>query len=68
MAKKKAQTGFRNEEKKTLIDFKNSKLTVKRQCELIKLPRSTAYHTPVEYVPSQDEINIKNAIALFIIV
>ena len=62
MAKKKAQTGFRNEEKKALIEFKGSKLTVKRQCELIDLSRSTAYHTPVEHVPSQDEINIKNAI------
>jgi putative transposase len=45
-----------------LIDFKNSKLTVKRQCSLIGLARSTAYHVPVEAEPSQDEINIKNAI------
>lgn len=35
---------------------------MKRQCELVKLSRSTAYHIPVEHVPSQDEINIKNAI------
>ncbi len=62
MAKKKTQAGFRNKEKKALIDFKDSKLTVKRQCELLELPRSTAYHTPVEHVPSQDEIDIKNAI------
>lgn len=61
MVKKKAQAGFRNEEKKDLIEFKESRLTVKRQCELIGLPRSTAYHVPVEVIPSQDEINIKNA-------
>ncbi|ABR47781.1 integrase, catalytic region [Alkaliphilus metalliredigens QYMF] len=37
-------------------------MTVKKQCELIDLPRSTAYHKPVDVPPSQDEINIKNAI------
>lgn len=62
MVKKKAQTGFRNEEKKNLIDFHGSDLTVKHQCELIDLPRSTAYHKPIEVKPSQDEIDIKNAI------
>ena len=62
MVKKKAQAGFRNEEKKDLIEFKKSRLTVKRQCELIGLPRSTAYHVPVDVIPSQDEISIKNAI------
>lgn len=62
MAKKKTKTGFRNEEKKSLIDFIGSKLTVKHQCELIGLPRSTAYHKSVEYKPSQDEIDIKNTI------
>jgi putative transposase len=62
LVKKKAQSSYRNEEKKALIDFKNSKLTVKRQCSLIGLARSTAYHVPVEAEPSQDEINIKNAI------
>lgn len=62
MAKKKAQAGFRNEEKKGLIEFHGSKLTVKRQCELIGLPRSTAYYIPVENTPSQYEIDIKNAI------
>ena len=45
-----------------LIEFTNSKLTVKHQCELIGIPRSTAYHVEVELTPSQDEINIKNAI------
>lgn len=62
MVKKKARTGFTNEEKKSLIEFKDSKLTVKHQCELIDLPRSTAYHVPVEVQPSEDEINIKNVI------
>ena len=62
MVKKKAQTSFGNEEKKRLIEFTNSELTVKHQCELIALPRSTAYHKPVEFKPSQDEIDIKNAI------
>lgn len=62
MVKKKAQTSFRNEEKKALIEFKGSKLTVKHQCELIALPRSTAYHVPVDPIPSQDEIDIKNTI------
>lgn len=62
MVKKKAQTGFGNEEKKDLIDFYGSDLTVKHQCELIDLPRSTAYHKPVEIKPSQEEIDIKNAI------
>jgi len=62
LVKKKAQTSFGNEEKKRLIEFTNSELTVKHQCELIALPRSTAYHKPVEFKPSQDEIDIKNAI------
>jgi putative transposase len=29
---------------------------------LLKLPRSTAYHVPIEIQPSQDEVDIKNAI------
>ncbi|MFT9488441.1 DDE-type integrase/transposase/recombinase [Tepidibacillus infernus] len=45
-----------------MIDFEGSKLTIKRQCSLIGLARSTAYHVPVEVAPSQEEINIKNAI------
>lgn len=45
-----------------MIDWHNCKLTVKRQCELIGLSRSTAYHKPVEIKPSKDEIAIKNAI------
>lgn len=62
MVKKKAQTSFGNEEKKRLIDFIDSNLTVKHQCELIDLPRSTAYHKPIVIKPSQEEIDIKNAI------
>jgi putative transposase len=45
-----------------LIEWKNTQITIKHQCELLDLPRSTAYHTPVEIVPSGDEIAIKNAI------
>jgi putative transposase len=45
-----------------LIEFVKSKLTVKRQCELIGIARSTAYHVEVDPTPSQDEIDIKNAI------
>lgn len=45
-----------------MIDWNNCKLTVKRQCELIGLSRSTAYHKPVVIKPSKDEIAIKNAI------
>ncbi|WP_339060926.1 IS3 family transposase [Tepidibacillus marianensis] len=45
-----------------MIEWENSKLTIKKQCELIGLARSTAYHEPVEMILSQDEINIKNAL------
>ena len=45
-----------------MIEWKNTQITIKHQCELLDLPRSTAYHTPVEIVPSGDEIAIKNAI------
>lgn len=45
-----------------MIEFKNSHLTIKHQCELLELARSTAYHVPVEIQPSQDEIDIKNMI------
>jgi len=62
LVKKKAQSGFKNEEKKSLIEFKGSELTVMHQCELLGLSRSTAYHLPVEFKPSKDEIDIKNCI------
>jgi putative transposase len=45
-----------------LIEWKHSKLTIKRQCHLIGLPRSSAYYEPVEVELSEDEIAIKNAI------
>lgn len=45
-----------------MIEWENSQSTIKNPCELLDLPRSTAYHTPVEITPSEDEISIKNAI------
>ena len=45
-----------------MIEWENTEITIKHQCELLDLPRSTAYHIPVEIVPSADEIAIKNAI------
>lgn len=45
-----------------MIDWKHPFLTIKKQCKLLALPRSTAYHEAVTIEPSQDEINIKNAI------
>lgn len=45
-----------------MIEWVDSKLTIKHQCELLDLPRSTAYHIPARIVPSEDEIAIKNAI------
>jgi putative transposase len=50
------------EEKKELIEFEISELSVKRQCELLDLSRSTAYHTIKNRQPTQEEIDIKNAI------
>lgn len=62
MVKKKASAGIRYEEKKALIDFDGTGPTVKKQCELIGLPRSSAYTKPKKHSPSQEEIDIKNAI------
>lgn len=45
-----------------MIEWVDSKLTIKHQCELLDLPRSTAYHIPARIVPSEDKIAIKNAI------
>lgn len=59
---KKARTGFTTTEKKALIDFSGSKLTIKHQCELHGLPRSTAYHVPVVPTATKVEIDIKNSI------
>ncbi len=55
---KKARTGFTTAEKKALIDFFGSKLTIKHQCELLGLPRSTAYHVPVVPIATKVEIDI----------
>ncbi len=45
-----------------MIEFSDSALTVKHQCYLLGLSRSTAYHLPIEMPISQREIDIKNAI------
>lgn len=37
-------------------------MTIKRQCELLDFPRSTAYYQNAKIQPSSDEIAIKNAI------
>lgn len=50
------------EEKKALIEFDNKEISVKHQCKLLGLARSTAYHPIKVHQPSQEEINIKNAI------
>ena len=62
MAQKKTTTGLGVEEKKALIDFDSKELTVKHQCELLNLSRSTAYYDIKIPKPDQEEINIKNAI------
>lgn len=59
---KKTTTGLGTEEKKALIDFNDKCQTIKHQCELLELPRSTAYRNPPVCEPSEDEIAIKNAI------
>ena len=60
---KKTQSGFKNEGKKSLIEFKGSELTALHQCELLGLARSTAYHLPEELKSSKDEIDTKNCIS-----
>lgn len=50
------------EEKRSLIDFDNPEISVKHQCELLALSRSTAYYSVQLFEPSQEEIDIKNAI------
>ncbi len=45
-----------------MIEFSCSGLTVKHQCYLLGLSRSTAYYLPIEPSVSQREIDIKNAI------
>nr|WP_106496287.1 IS3 family transposase [Lentibacillus sp. Marseille-P4043] len=60
--KKKPTTGLRLEEKRALIDFDSKELTVKHQCKLLNLSRASAYYEIKVHQPSQEEINIKNAI------
>lgn len=62
MAQKKTTTSLRLEEKKALIDFDNKELSIKHQCTLLDLSRSTAYYPIKIYEPDQEEIDIKNAI------
>jgi putative transposase len=57
---KKTTAGLRIEEKKALIDFHDAELTIRHQCELLELPRSTAYYQSTAK-PDPDEIEIKNA-------
>lgn len=45
-----------------MIEWNNTEITIKHQCELLELPRSTADHPPMPINPSEHEINIKNAI------
>lgn len=45
-----------------MIEFRNPDISVRHQCNLLGLPRSTAYHKSREKIPSQDEIQIKNTI------
>jgi len=59
---KKTTTNLGNEEKKALIEPDSKVLTIKHQCQLLNLSRSTAYHQSKPTEPSDDEISIKNAI------
>lgn len=45
-----------------MIEHKGSNLTIKHQCELLSLSRSTVYYRNIEIEVSTDEISIKNAI------
>lgn len=49
---KKTSSNLSNTEKKELIEAENPKITVKHQCELLGLPRSTAYYKS-HRLPSQ---------------
>lgn len=50
------------EEKRALIEFGTNEISVKHQCKLLDLSRSTAYYSIKIHQPSQEEIDIKNAI------
>lgn len=56
---KKTTTGLRVEEKKALIDFDSKELTVKHQCELLNLSRSTSYYETKVHKPNQEETHSK---------
>lgn len=62
MAQKKTTTDLGLEEKKALIDFDNKELSIKHQCSLLNLSRSTAYYQTMVFRADQEEIDIKNAI------
>lgn len=49
-------------EKKELVEFDNKYISVKHQCELLELSRSTTYYSVEVIQPTQEEIDIKNAI------
>lgn len=59
---KKTSSSIGTEEKKAIIEYRESTLTVKQQCVLLGLPRSTAYYQNVKYEISTNEIDVKNAI------
>lgn len=62
MVKKNLSKSIGHETKKELIDF-NSKIPVKRQCELLKLNRSNVYYRSQRSPnPDLSEVEIKNAI------
>jgi len=45
-----------------MIEFHNPAISIRRQCELLGISRSTAYSKNKEKAPSQEEIQIKNII------
>lgn len=59
---KKTSGSLGTEEKKALVEHIDSNLTIKHQCELLNLSRSTAYYQNVEIEVTSDEIAMKNAI------
>lgn len=60
---KKTRASLGNTEKKALIEVDNPKITIKHQCELLGLPRSSAYYKSQGVTePNQEEVDIKNAI------
>ena len=63
MAQKKTSANLGNAKKKELIELDNKKVMIKHQCKLLGLPRSTAYYRSHSVIgPSQEEVDIKNAI------